>query len=112
MTLASGRLRSRVTIRRLTIGDDGHGGPTRTWNTLATVAAEVISQNGREAVIAGALQGVSAYRVTIRWRADPPRAADQLRLDDGTDLNIRTCDDTDRRREQLVIFADTASAEA
>jgi SPP1 family predicted phage head-tail adaptor len=109
MPLSAGRLRRRVTIRRKFTAPDGAGGQIETWQDAFTVWAEAISQNGREAVIAGALQGVASWRITMRWRADVG-TADQLRLD-GKDLNIRACDDPDGRREQLVIFADTASVE-
>lgn len=111
MSLAAGRLRDQVTIRRATKVKDGAGGSVDTWGDVDTIAAEVISQNGREAVIAGALQGVSVSRITIRYRSDV-LTTDQLRIDgDARDWNIRTAEDPDRRREQLVILADTASAQ-
>ena len=109
MPLNAGDLNRRVTIRRATTVSDGHGGQVKTWTDIATVWAEAWSQNGREAVIAGALQGVSAWRFRVRWRGDV-QAKDQLRYD-GRDLNIRTVEDPDGRRVQLMIFADTASAE-
>ena len=107
--LAAGSLNRRVELRRKEMTSDGSGGRTTTWLTLTTVWAEVLSQNGREAVLAGTLTGVSAFRVRIRWRPDLTQS-DQLRLD-GRDLNIRSLEDPDGRREQLVIFADTASAQ-
>ena len=105
--LDSRMMRDRVTIRRANTVSDGFGGQVEVWSDLVTVWAEAISQNGREAVIAGALQGVSAWRITIRWRPDV-LTSDQLRLR-GQDLNIRTAEDPDGRRDRLVIFADTAS---
>lgn len=113
MALSAGRLRDRVTIRRELLQDDGKGGQEGGWADLhARLPAEVVSQNGREAVIANALQGVSYARITIRWRADV-LTTDQLRIDgDPRDWNIRSAEDPDRRREQLVILADTASASA
>jgi SPP1 family predicted phage head-tail adaptor len=112
-TLAS-RLRDRVTIRRMTDVSDGKGGFVRGWQDLpnGSVAAEVVSQNGREAVVASALQGVSAYRITIRRRTDlfsgdqllfrPRGAADEL------ELNIRSvADDPFLPDQATVIFADS-----
>lgn len=109
MGLSATSLNRRVDIRRAVVSDDGSGGQISTWTTIGTVWAEAISQNGREAVIAGALQGVAAWRITVRWQSDI-RVTDQLRLD-GRDLNIRTAEDPNGRRERIVIFADTASAE-
>lgn len=108
--LAAGRLRNKVTIRRRVVADDGHGAQVTTWSDLASVFAEVINQSGREAVLTGTLTGVSTFRVTMRWRSDVT-TADQLRLSDGGDLNIRSAEDPDGRREALVIYADTAAVE-
>jgi len=114
MAVERGRLNRRLAVRRATLGDDGHGGQVKSWSTVATIWAEAISQNGREAVLAGALQGVSAWKITIDWRGDIT-TDDQLRLDPGTaqqrDLNIRTIEDPFGRRDRLVIMADSASVE-
>lgn len=111
MALQAGRLRDQVTIRRAVKASDGRGGRVAVWGDVDTVPAEVASQNGREAIIAGALQGVSVSKITIRYRPDI-LPTDQLRIDgDARDWNIRSADDPDRRREQLVILADTGSPE-
>ena len=105
--LAAGRLRQRVTIRRLTDVPDGRGGYDRGWTTLATnLPAEVISQNGREAVIASALQGISSYKITLRRRTDL-KPADQV-LYSGQELNVRSiADDPFNPFQAIVLFADT-----
>lgn len=103
------RINRRITIRQPRDVPDGHGGFTTEWQDIATVWAEVISQNGREAVIASALQGVSSYRITIRWRSgvSPEQQIDY----DGKTLNIRSADDPDGKRTALVIFADTEAVQ-
>lgn len=110
--LASGRLNRRITLRRAKLVSDGRGAQTSTWEDLGTVWGEAISQNGREAVIAGALAGVSAWRVALRFSALTRSLTtdDQLVLD-GRELNIRAVEDPDGRREQIVIFADSASVQ-
>lgn len=110
MGLKAGALRHRVTIRRKNRTAKTGGGFDTAWADLVTVWAEVIGLNGREAVIAHALEGVSYYRVTFRWRTDITDA-DQLRYA-AQDLNIRSISDPDGRREQLLILADTALAGA
>jgi head-tail adaptor len=67
------------------------------------------------------LEGISVFRIRIRWRSDM-LASDQLQAADEADpcfgfdadsklraVNIRSIVDPDGRREQLVIIADTAS---
>ncbi len=111
MGIAAGRLRHRVTIRRNTTTPKPNApGYTSAWADYATIWAEVIGVNGREAVIAQALQGISSYRITIRYRTDITDA-DQLRYG-AIDLNIRSISDPDGMREQLLILADTGSVQS
>ncbi len=109
--MRAGRLRHAVTLRRARLVDDGRGAQQAVWEDVAVdVPAEIISQNGREAVIANALQGVSVFQISIRWRPDVS-TSDQLRIADGRDLNIRSAEDPDGRRDRLVILADTGSVQ-
>jgi head-tail adaptor len=118
--LAAGQLRHRLSIRRVQEVPNGKGGFKSDWSEITNgkVSAEVTGLDGRESVMDQALQGISVYRIRIRWRPDV-RTSDQLRTkgsafgydDKGVprDLNIRSAVDPDGRREQLVIIADTAS---
>ena len=107
--LAAGRLREKITLRRLTDVSDGKGGYIRDWNTIAErLWAEVVGQAGRSAMLANTLQGIATYRIVIRYRPDI-KANDQV-LWNGLELNIVAPPvDPDGRREQLQIFADTSS---
>ena len=105
----SSRLRQRVTVRRMVRTPKPKGGFDEVWTDLKTIWAEVIGLNGREAIIGQALQGVSSYRVVVRFGADITDV-DQLRFG-STDLNIKSISDPDGRREQLLILADTALAQ-
>lgn len=105
--LGAGDLNKKIIIRRATETDNGKGGYTTAWATIASPWAEVIGLDGREAVIGQALQGVSYYRIRIRFRADI-RPADQIQYKD-LDLNIRSVSDPRGESEQLLILADTAS---
>lgn len=112
MKALASRLRDRVDLLHKVETPDGVGGRVDSWEFYASaVPAEVISQAGREAIIAGALQGIAVFQITIRWRAGVS-TKHQVRLSDGRDLNIRSAEDLDQRRERLVILADTASAVA
>ena len=109
--LAAGRLNRRITIRRATQAQDDKGGYIESWMTVASVWAEVLGIDGREAVIAQALQGVSYFKITVRWRPGI-QASDQILLDDGRTLNIRSVADPTGRRVMLVLLADTASVQS
>ena len=112
MGLQAGRLRDRITIRRRSDVKNARGGLTPTWSTVAVVWAEVVSQSGREAMVASALQGIASYKITIRHRADI-RAADQVLYSPfgaaaAIELNIKSvAPDPFLPREATVIFADT-----
>ena len=104
----AGELRHSIRVRRAALVDDGHGGQERQWATVATPRAKVEGQDGREALIAHALEGISTYRLTIRHRTGL-KPSDQVRLDDagGTLLNIKSISDPDGRRRWLQILAST-----
>lgn len=108
-TLDAGQLNNRVEFRRKQQTSDGKGGFVVTWPLLVTVWAEVQGQDGREAVIAQALQGISTYRIRIYYRGDITPDM-QVRFS-GIDFNIRSVSDPNGDREQLVILADTGSAQ-
>lgn len=113
MMIPSRRLRHRITIRRATEIDNGKGGySTGPWEPVATVFAAVTGLDGRESVMNQVLQGVSVYKIEIRWRGDV-RASDQLRSSGscfgGRDVNITSAVDPDGRRESLVIIGSTAA---
>jgi SPP1 family predicted phage head-tail adaptor len=102
-----------VAIRRLTETPNGKGGYNSAWTDVDTVWAEVIGLKGGEQVLSQALQGVTVYRVTIRWRGDV-QEKDELRSTGpcfgGKAVNIRSAVDPTGGREELVITGDTAAA--
>lgn len=108
-------LRHRMIIRRPTTTKKASGGGfEETWPEVATVYAEVIGQDGRESVMDQALQGISVYRIRIRWRGDL-KTSDQASSEGdcfgGRTVNLRSIVDPDGKREQLIIMADTASTQ-
>lgn len=113
MNRGAGRLRSRITIRRPTEVQNAKGGYDTAWATVADrIGADVEGLDGREAMFAQSLQGISSYRITIRWRAGL-KASDQVVLADGTELNITAPPaDPDGRKRWLTIMADTGSVRA
>ena len=106
--MKKGPLRSRITIMR-SVEQDKDGGYNTYWVPVATVRAEVVGLTGREVVMDRTLQGVTTYRIRIRWRAGITQA-NQLRYGDQT-LNVRSVADPDGRRDQLLIMADDESVQ-
>ncbi len=104
------RMRHRITVNRSVEVSDGRGGYDDEWQPIATLYAEVTSLASREALIAQAMQGVSSYKIVVRYGADV-RVSDQI-LHDGKTLNVRSADDPDGKRVALLILADTANAQA
>lgn len=111
MTLRAGVLRHPIVIRRPQQVQDTKGGYTAQWITVASCKARIEGLDGREALLANTLQGISAWRITIRWRAGI-KPSDQVTLKDGTVLNVASAADPDGKRERLVILADSGSTRA
>jgi SPP1 family predicted phage head-tail adaptor len=110
--LRAGDLRHKITVRRATEIKTDTGGYKTDWCDYAELWAEVTALDGREIVMDQVLQGISVYRVRIRWRSDLT-TEDQLRSAadcfGGRDVNVLSIADPDGRRNQLIIMADTAS---
>lgn len=67
---SSGDLNRRITLETLSTTSDGSGGVISTWNTLATVWAQVSPKSGTEKLHGDQLTPTITYDVTIRYRKD------------------------------------------
>lgn len=102
----AGELRERITIRRqVNTKNPRTGGLERSWQTIATVAADVKPISSREALIGEVLRGVLHFELLIYFR-DDVQLADQI-LWGSRELNVHAADDRDRRRHWLWIIAST-----
>lgn len=71
MTVAAGRLTSRVTIQsRVLAVADAYGEQAETWSTVATVFAEVKTLDGTEAWKAMQTQPEATIQVTMRYTSE------------------------------------------
>ena len=102
-------LRHRVAIRRSIDDQSDTGDYDSGWQTVSRPFALVEGLNGRESILGKTLQGVSSYKITIRYRAGI-KDSDQIELQDGSKLNITSTVDPDGQRRWLVILAETGSA--
>jgi SPP1 family predicted phage head-tail adaptor len=104
MVIAAGKRNRRVTIQSSSRAPDGKGGQTVTWADMKTVWAEMIPLRGQEALAQAVVKSVQLWKVTILYRAG---ITTQHRLIyDGKVLNIRSCEDPDGRRAELVMTAE------
>jgi len=107
--LRSGNLRDRIIIQWPTKTPDGGGGKTTTWGGDKPLRAEVSPTTGGESFRLGVERRTQFYRVRIRFRDTV--TADCRILLKGAPLNIRSCEDPNRDREQLVIMAESGAAD-
>lgn len=98
-------LRHRITIRRFGDADNGRGGYTTGWSTIASPWANVTGLQGREILVNKVLQGISVYQIRI-WYREGITTGDQIWYG-ALDLNIKSCTDPDGGRRELLIVADT-----
>lgn len=104
---AAARFNRRVVIQAPDRASDGKGGQIKGWTDVSTVWAEMIPLRGQEAVAHNLLTSGQLWKVTIRYRAG---LTVQHRLVlDGVPLNIRTCQDPDGRRKELVMTAESGA---
>lgn len=68
--MRAGQLNQRVTIERKAAGQDSVGQPAQTWQTVATVWADLRHPGGLEAIRAGADTSLVRASVRIRFRDD------------------------------------------
>lgn len=108
MSLAAGRLKSRVEIQAPAHTPDAAAGRRSGWRRVASVAAEVVPMSGSPALDDGIVRAVQAFRVTIRWR----RGIDTRHrlIWEGQPLKINSAVDPDQSRERLVMACEAGVA--
>lgn len=109
--MRAGNLRRKITIRRATSSQSESGDYVTTWTTIAQPWAQVEVLNGHESMIGHAVEQVENYRITIRHNASI-LASDQVKLANGTLLNITSAADPDGLRKFTMIMANSGNATA
>lgn len=121
----AGQLRERVLCQKKVAATDEFGNPVPgggEWTTQFSVRAGFRPRNGGETVLAGRLQGVQPYIVTMRqgndtrqittgWRLVDARAG--FKADGKTPVrafNVRACVDPDGKRLWLELLVEHGGA--
>jgi SPP1 family predicted phage head-tail adaptor len=104
----AGQLREQVTFRQRTDAKNAAGGRSTQWADRCTVYAQVISLDGREAVLGSVLTGISHFQIVIRFRTDI-QPSDQA-VWNGKELNVISVGDRDNTRQWLYVIATTEGA--
>jgi SPP1 family predicted phage head-tail adaptor len=112
--VSAGTYRERVRFERRVEGaDDGYGNTLLNWTPLITVAARIDPMTGEERLIAGKLQAVQAYEITVRWSfaargIKPSDRAVNVRTDEV--YNIHSVANDDERRREICLLCSWGDA--
>jgi SPP1 family predicted phage head-tail adaptor len=105
-----GMLRSRIIIEEKAIADNGFGGHSETWSTLATVWAKVEHLSGRELQMAQQVAPEISDEVTMRYRSGLSTTTNRINYA-GQHLNIRDIKDLDNMHRWLYLKCEVRESE-
>ncbi|WAX93192.1 head-tail adaptor protein [Aminobacter sp. NyZ550] len=113
----AGQLRNRVNCQFKGPATDEFGNPVpggAVWQTAFSVRAGFRPRNGGEAVMAGRLQGVQPYIVTVRQSSNTRQITPTWRLVDANDatriFNVRSLADPDNQGAWLELLVEQGVA--
>jgi len=104
MAKGAGRLDQRITFSQLVVSDDGAGGKTKSWQSIASVWAATRFSGGKEMLSETRDNATATVDFTIRMRQDIYEA-DKITWN-GVDWNIRTIAFENGRNLYLKITAE------
>ncbi|RVL78601.1 head-tail adaptor protein [Sinorhizobium meliloti] len=111
---SAGRMHQRLHFQKRQIVDDSYGNSFGDWETVFTVAAELIPLRGGEPVQAARLVGVQPYTVRIRSCAAAREVNPSWRIVDARNasrvMNIRTVTNPDQKNAWLDLLVDDGVA--
>lgn len=105
--MQAGNLRKRVTVQQKSGTQDDFGQFVASWQTVATVWAEVEMAGGSEQLHTKQVQSEDKYKVTMRYRSEfaDPTMVDAWRLNyDGRNLNINAVLFPDMKKRYMTMM--------
>lgn len=110
-TIATGSMREKVRIERLSQVGDGMGGFTSNWQSIAAnLSARIVPLGGTERLIAEGLQATGMFTIVIRYSTDVASVTGADRLVNertGVTYNIRNVSNPDERHRFIQIVCET-----
>ncbi len=103
----SGALSERVAFLQQVEGDNSYGGVTIGWQSVFEEAGRLEPKLGSEPVVAGRLQGVQPYLLTVRSSARTRAVTPAWRVRNvrtGREYNIKTSVNVDERNAYLEML--------
>lgn len=103
-------LRRRITLESRSVVEDGIGGQSTTWTTVATVWADIQPLSGREKQSAEAMQTSVTHQIFIRYQPQfaNPKVMAAMRAKETKDgltriFDIHDSRDMEERRRIIVL---------
>jgi SPP1 family predicted phage head-tail adaptor len=104
--MRAGKLRHRVTFQRYAAGQGASGQPTRDWQTVRTVWAEVTPITGRERVVAAAEVAELDTKIRIRYTPEfEPMTAKWRAVYRGVFYDIKSVANVNMADREIELFA-------
>lgn len=102
---AIGRRHERVAIQQRSSSDDGIGGQTASWSTLATTWAGIVPLDSRdqEALRGDQVVVMHNYHFDLRYRVGAKPAPSMRLIWRGKTLEIRTVVDDDVLQRRIIV---------
>jgi len=108
--MSIGTLRKKVAIQAESKTDDGAGGYTLAWTTLATAWANITPILGKEVYASGHLEGHVTHKVTIRWRGDITPTTDMRLSYNSRTFNIRAVLNRGEENKHFLLYVEEGGA--
>lgn len=103
----SGSLSERIAFLQQVEGDDGYGGVVVGWQSVFEEAGRLQPKLGSEPVVAGRLQGIQPYLLTVRSSTRTRSVTPAWRVRNvrtGREYNIKTAVNVDERNAYLEML--------
>lgn len=103
----SGSLSERIAFLQQVEGDDGYGGVVVGWQSIFEEPARLAPKLGSEPVVAGRLQGIQPYLLTVRSSTRTRSVTPAWRVRNvrtGREYNIKTSVNVDERNAYLEML--------
>lgn len=101
--MQTGKLRHRIAIQSATETQDAHGGPVRTWSTVATHWGSIEPLQMREIFTAQQVEAQLSHRITLRYYSGLTSA--HRLLFGARVFNIHSVRDLDERNRTHEVLA-------